>query len=246
MWHAHVLITVSLIAAGRLQECSAKPTASALSSPTPECDEPSDEFFYLVQQWPAGYCAEERCSRTPPASKFTIHGFWPNYCKDRSGKEWPQFCSREKLDLEILDDLVPTMESEWPSLSNAADSSFWEHEWDKHGTCALAFTPFGLNSQREYFETVLKLHEDNNLYDNFEANGIRPGGSYSVSDIQSTLVKTLGGDAFLHCQGNNVLVEVYICYNEHLERTPCSKQGTCNHATDVQYMPNADRLESIQ
>lgn len=58
--------------------------------------------------------------------KFTIHGFWPNYCKDRSGREWPQFCSAEKLNLTVLKDLVPTLESEWPSLSNAGDSSFWE------------------------------------------------------------------------------------------------------------------------
>jgi hypothetical protein len=55
---------------------------------------------------------------------------------------------------------------------------------------------------------LISLPEHIFLQDNFEANGIRPGGSYSVSDIQSTLVKTLGGDAFLHCQGNNVLVEV--------------------------------------
>ncbi len=58
--------------------------------------------------------------------KFTIHGFWPNYCKDRSGKEWPQFCSREKLDLQVLDDLIPTLQSEWPSYSNDGDTAFWE------------------------------------------------------------------------------------------------------------------------
>jgi len=118
MMHA-LLFTVSIIASGVFNLCLAAPTDLALSSPKPECDEPSDEFFYLVQQWPAGYCAESHCSRTPPASKFTIHGFWPNYCKDRSGKEWPQFCSREKLDLQVLDDLIPTLQSEWPSYSMA-------------------------------------------------------------------------------------------------------------------------------
>ena len=64
--------------------------------------------------------------KIPACRKFTIHGFWPNYCKDRSGKEYPQFCSGEKFDLDLLNDLVPTMESEWPSLSNQGDSSFWE------------------------------------------------------------------------------------------------------------------------
>jgi len=55
---------------------------------------------------------------------------------------------------------------------------------------------------------ISKLRSYDILQDNFEANGITPGGSYSVSDIQKALVDTLGGGAFLHCQGDNVLVEV--------------------------------------
>lgn len=141
---------------------------------------------------------------------------------------------------------MPTLESEWPSLSNAGDSSFWEHEWDKHGTCALAFTDFGLDSQLEYFETVLELHQENSLYNAFKADGITPGGSYSVSRLQDALVKSLGGAAFLHCQGNNVLIEVYVCYNERLERTACSKQGTCKTTMDVQYLPTIDFVEIVQ
>jgi len=95
-------------------------------------------------------------------------------------------------------------------------------------------------------------------------------------------VKSLGGAAFLHCQGNNVLIEVtsptscamlwlqlrnvcrrqlptlatiktkgslvqvYVCYNERLERTACSKQGTCKTTMDVQYLPTIDFVEIVQ
>ena len=39
-----------------------------------------------------------------------------------------------------------------------------QHEWKKHGTCALNYTAFGLDSQREYFETTLELHKANDLF----------------------------------------------------------------------------------
>lgn len=38
---------------------------------------------------------------------------------------------------------------------------------------------------------------------------IMPGGSYSVDEIEAAIEESLGGDAYLHCQGSqNTLVEV--------------------------------------
>ena len=34
------------------------------------------------------------------------------------------------------------------------DATFWEHEWAKHGTCALSMFP----SEHKYFKTVLRMH----------------------------------------------------------------------------------------
>ena len=45
------------------------------------------------------------------------------------------------------------MQQDWPSFMGA-DDTFWEHEWTKHGTCALDI----LGSEHKYFKTVLKLH----------------------------------------------------------------------------------------
>lgn len=221
--------------------CQALTALNPSPKPYSECDKASDEFFYLVHQWPPGYCQVEHCSRSPP-EKFTIHGFWPNYCQDRRGKDWPEFCSGEDFDTDTIADLVTTMEDEWPSLAGNSDAGFWKHEWDKHGTCALSYTPFGLHSEHEYFETVLDLHEANNLHDVLDQRGIAPGGSYSVSEIQAAIVDAFGGDAFLHCQGRNVLVEIYICYNQRLERVSCSRGGVCNEDLPVQFLLEGQAL----
>ena len=46
-----------------------------------------------------------------------------------------------------------------------------------------------------YFQEVLADHD------------IQPGGDYSVKQIQDALTEGLGGQAFLNCERDNVLVE---------------------------------------
>lgn len=36
-----------------------------------------------------------------------------------------------------------------------SNEKFWEHEWSRHGTCALKVLP----SERRFFKTVLNLHK---------------------------------------------------------------------------------------
>lgn len=50
-----------------------------------------------------------------------------------------------------------------------------------------------------YFLSLQEILEDHN---------IRPGDSYSVDKIQEALKEGLGGQAFLNCERNNVLIEV--------------------------------------
>ena len=41
-------------------------------------------------------------------------------------------------------------------------------------------------------------------------------------------------------------LQVYVCYNERLERTACSKQGTCKTNKKVQYLANDNTVEAVQ
>ncbi len=59
------------------------------------------------------------------------------------------------LAAEEVDDLLDDLDNVWPSYMDSQDSeAFWAHEWNKHGTCALAQLP----SQHKFFKKVIKLN----------------------------------------------------------------------------------------
>lgn len=37
-----------------------------------------------------------------------------------------QFCSGEKFDLQTIEEVVPTMQQEWPSLGGESNAEFWQ------------------------------------------------------------------------------------------------------------------------
>ena len=81
-----------------------------------------------------------------------MHGLWP----ERRDGTWPQFCAPgDDLNVEEIADLVPEMERVWPSWSSD-DEAFWNHEWARHGTCAMSTIR---GHQHRFFETVLRLHD---------------------------------------------------------------------------------------
>ncbi|KAM7480951.1 hypothetical protein LguiB_005534 [Lonicera macranthoides] len=53
----------------------------------------------------------------------------------------------------------------WPNLENNPDETFWEYEWDVHGTCS------SLSSQ-QYFQTALNLKLPIVLLPLLPSNGI--------------------------------------------------------------------------
>jgi hypothetical protein len=47
----------------------------------------------------------------------------------------------------------------WPSWSSG-DEQFWDHEWERHGTCAATVIRGG---QHAFFQTVLRLYNTINV-----------------------------------------------------------------------------------
>jgi len=78
-------------------------------------------------------------------NNYSIHGLWPQ--TDRT--HWPSFCQRIPFDLEKLTPILEELHEKWYS-DRGKDSSFWEHEYEKHGTCS------GLD-EYTYFDTALQL-----------------------------------------------------------------------------------------
>ena len=150
---------------------------------------PPDDFdmFLLVREWNQG------------ENTFTIHGLWG----DRSDGSWPAFCSRRKMALADIQDLLPRMRKEWPS-NRGDDFAFWQHEYVAHGTCTT-MTP------HDYFEATLTLHD---RYDLMEALKDDPRTPLNiVADVR----EAWGVTPLVHPSEG----EVWMCFTKSLEPMEC-------------------------
>lgn len=180
------------------------------------------DFFYFVQQWPGSYCDTKASCCYPttgkPATDFGIHGLWPNY-KDGS---YPSNCDPDShFNRSQVSDLISRMQRSWPTLAcpRGDGSSFWSHEWEKHGTCSESVL-----DQHHYFKTSLNLKETLGLLQILQSAGINPdGGSYSLSSIRGAIKDALGFTPWIECNvdasGNSQLYQVYVCIDNQGSNT---------------------------
>ncbi|XP_028073371.1 extracellular ribonuclease LE-like isoform X2 [Camellia sinensis] len=119
------------------------------------------DFFYFVQQWPGSYCDRKQSCCYPttgkPAADFGIHGLWPNY----NDGSYPSNCDpNSPYDQSAISDLISRMQDSWPTLAcpSGDGSTFWSHEWDKHGTCSESVL-----DQHSYFKSALNLKSNIDL-----------------------------------------------------------------------------------
>lgn len=167
-------------------------------------------------------------------TKITIHGLWPQltdstaqlgYCKD----------STEVFNATRLAPIRSELVATWPTAftgTGQSDESFWQHEWDKHGTCSRF-------NMLTYFSTALAIDTLYPINDWLTAANIVPSNSrvYSVSQVQAAFV-IWGGistDTFvLKCVsvkgGIQILKDVMLCVSQLDNKTlvNCSSvKNTC-------------------
>ncbi|CAA7396088.1 unnamed protein product [Spirodela intermedia] len=191
-------------------------------------------FFYFVQQWPGSVCDTRQscCYPTPgkPSANFGVHGLWPNY----NDGVYPSNCDpHSPLDLSKISDLLGRMQSEWPMLACPSSSGrqFWQHEWEKHGTCSESVL-----DQRRYFLTALDLKREVNLLGTLQAAGIQPdGGFYRFSSISNAIKAATGHTSGIQCNigedKNSQLYQVYLCLDSSANSfidCPILPRSSCN------------------
>ncbi|CAN6901875.1 hypothetical protein HID58_083459 [Brassica napus] len=176
--------------------------------------DPGFDFFYFVLQWPGAYCDTKRACCYPtsgkPAADFGIHGLWPNY-KDGS---YPSNCDPDnEFDPSEISDLVSTLQTKWPTLSCPSNEGFkfWEHEWEKHGTCSES-----VMDQHKYFENTLALRDRVNLLQILTGAGIEPNDEfYKLKDIKKAIKEATGFTPVINCnkdpEKNSQLHEIFFC-----------------------------------
>uniref|UniRef100_A0A1D1Z8R6 Extracellular ribonuclease LE n=1 Tax=Anthurium amnicola TaxID=1678845 RepID=A0A1D1Z8R6_9ARAE len=187
---------------------------SLLAFSSVPCTAQDFDFFYFVMQWPGSYCDTKQSCCYPttgkPAADFGIHGLWPNY----NDGSYPSNCDPDSpFDASKIQDLIGRMQSDWPTLACPSGSGlqFWEHEWEKHGTCAESVL-----DQHQYFQTALDLKKQVGILSALTNAGIEPdGGYYSLASISQAITAAIGHRPGIECNvdeaRNNQLYQIYIC-----------------------------------
>ncbi|GLI59989.1 hypothetical protein VaNZ11_002048, partial [Volvox africanus] len=164
--------------------------------------------FMFVRQWPGSFCSKHACPLISNRGfHFTVHGLWPNY-KDGT---WPQFCDKDyAFDEDQISDLLNELRSEWPTVYDSYEE-FWDHEWSKHGTCALDVFP----TEHSYFENILELHRLYDLAAVLGRAGIVPSTEtvYRTKDVANAIYNAYGVRPLVHCYEGE-LSEIWLCLDK--------------------------------
>nr|BAA95359.1 S-like RNase [Volvox carteri f. nagariensis] len=234
------LTSLLCIASGARPLSSISWSGDATSSAIPTAQRDFD-YFMFVRQWAGSFCSTHACPLVPNRGfHFTIHGLWPNY----SNGSWPQFCTPEdKFDEDQLEDLMDDLEVEWPSVYDS-DETFWEHEWSKHGTCALDIFP----SEHSYFGHILKLHWRYDLSAALRRADIVPSRTsvYRTKDLIAAIEDMYGARPLVHCGRKRQLSEIWMCLDKDLKAFDCDTSQEGNACQEVVIPPFKSRLDVDQ
>ncbi|KAL4970281.1 T2 family ribonuclease [Aspergillus stella-maris] len=172
--------------------------------------------FLLTQFW-------DYDPSTGPSDSWTIHGLWPDNCDG----SYEQYCdsSREYSNITSIieesgnTELLSYMQEYWKDYEGD-DETFWEHEWNKHGTCINTIEPScytDYSPQEEvvdYLQKAVDLFKTLDSYQALSAAGITPSTSktYTLDEIHSALGDIHDGYApYVSCDGDN-LNEIWYFY----------------------------------
>ncbi|GAB4814802.1 hypothetical protein N2152v2_001848 [Parachlorella kessleri] len=168
------------------------------------------DLFLLVRTYSPGFCKTTKCT-VPPVSAFTVHSLWPFY--ENGG--FPQHCKTVNATGPQPDSAE--MRCKWKSFKGR-DADFWEHEWDKSGTCAEPV----LGDRPNFFRTALELDEVYDLAGALAAYNVTPSDthSYAAKDLLNAVSDSYGAAPLLRCKDKS-LVEIRMCLSLDLKPIPC-------------------------
>ncbi|KAL3860000.1 hypothetical protein ACJMK2_010177 [Sinanodonta woodiana] len=189
------------------------------------------DYFTFSQQWPPAVCISgERehhtCKIPADIQYWVVHGLWPS---TSSGKD-PEDCNSSYPFVESQIQTIETqLDTVMPNLYiDTPPTSFWEHEWNKHGTCCTDFATTA--NELDYFTAIISLHSKFNILRILEDSGIKPGetSAYTLDEYQNALSKNLGQEPGVYCvydktSGEQVIMQVEICINKSFQPISCEK-----------------------
>ncbi|BFZ12072.1 hypothetical protein BsWGS_15111 [Bradybaena similaris] len=183
------------------------------------------QFLLLAQFWPGTSCVffrEQGCNVPPGVNGWTIHGLWPS----RNTSTQPEFCNRSMpfnyTEIKVLQN---ELDSYWPYYNKSgARTDLWQHEWEKHGTCAYVLP--SIRGELKYFNATLQLYHNLNVYDTLSQAGIVPTQDklYNLSVVFDAVLHAYKKIPQIECyyaEGKHYLDQVWLCYNRALQLQDC-------------------------
>ncbi|XP_028409894.1 ribonuclease Oy-like [Dendronephthya gigantea] len=201
------------------------------------------DHFIFTQQWPQSLCeciGVSRCRIPEKVKTWTIHGLWPTLGKT----EDPQYCNRSwHFEESQILDIEAKMEIYWPELETSTNSriSFWEHEWEKHGTCCTDMS--SLDSEHKYFALGLQLNRKYDILSMLNDAEILPSKTktYKLDDFRDAVQKKTGHSPILHCcktDSKQRVEEIMICLDKKFNVIDCEEADEeCTNDVPVYYHP---------
>lgn len=177
----------------------------------------------LALSWQPAFCeshrAKKECGVSFPAAfqsagNFTLHGLWPNReacginygnCEHRSKPR--EFC--DYPDVGLSPDVAKALGQVMPGTASCLE----RHEWFKHGTCQVDWTP------GEYFEVAMDLARQFNDSGMNKYMAQNMGKQVAREDFLTQVDNALGAGARerlqLTCAGGK-LTDLFIALPAHL------------------------------
>ena len=112
---------------------------------------------------------------------FSIHGLWPDY----SDGTYPSFCHKVTFNIDKLKPIECDLINYWelPEHHKKLETSFWKHEWLKHGSCM-----YKEMDELEYFKKALELYEKI-FGENMDIEQYKKGRNYMIPfDLNFNLI----------------------------------------------------------
>ncbi|OMJ09769.1 Ribonuclease Rh [Smittium culicis] len=215
------MLFATLITAFFGLSCAQKFANTCVSS-APSCSISGSDSTCCVSYYGTITMAHQWSTLKGKSKQFTIHGMWPNRC-DWSYLEQGCDLSRNYTGAgEIVKqrnvDLFNTLNRDWPSY-DGDNSSFWDHEWNKHGTCYDPAAPKCLTNYKQYddllmyFEQTHALYKKYDMYELLAKENIVPGFNYTRSSMEAALFKQAGLISKVRCDKAGNLSEIWSYFN---------------------------------
>jgi len=163
-----------------------------------QADELEWDELKFTQEWGFAACRQfkdkggRECRFEGKPSIWSVHGIWPT----KEGSQGPNFCQKVKFDITALTPILDELNQFWYEIDETKDAHrFWEHEWLKHGSCAMELDIFG--TELKYFGQGIDLRNKLDLYSILKSGGVIPSPTrgYRLDEIHKAFQDALGSES---------------------------------------------------